>query len=107
MATSGGSCTSSGNKTNGGETRLPAVNFGSVVNSGFGDDRPTLSGDGLTLFGSDRPGNVPGSGSNVRGLDLWMTTRSDPHNQEGWGEPVSLAPWSTRVLPTAPAGARA
>jgi hypothetical protein len=74
-----------------GDSWQPAINLGSVVNSGFGDGTPTISGDGLTLiFASDRPGNMPGSGSDFRGLDLWMTTRSDPLDPEGWGEPVNL-----------------
>jgi Tol biopolymer transport system component len=69
----------------------PAINLGPVVNSVYSDATPTISGDGLTLiFASDRPGNVPGSGSGFSGLDLWITTRSDPSDPEFWSEPVNL-----------------
>ncbi len=67
--------------TKGGVWGIP-VNLGPTVNSATGDDHPSISADGLSLyFVSNRAG---GSGSQ----DLWVTTRatlSDP-----WGAPVNL-----------------
>lgn len=62
----------------------PGVNFGPTVNSGFDDQTPTLSPDGLALyFASNRPG---GSG----GIDLWAARRASANDP--WGVPVNLGP---------------
>jgi WD40-like Beta Propeller Repeat len=57
----------------------PAVNLGSVVNTGSIDAKPTLSFDATTLFfQSTRPGGL-GPCSTPAGpcvFDLWMTTRT-------------------------------
>jgi len=64
-----------------------------VINTGYLETTPTVSSDGLTLiFGSDRIGNVPGSGTGFNGVDLWMTTRSDPSDPTGWTPPIHLGP---------------
>jgi len=73
----------------------PAVNMGTVVNSGSPNGNCTISGDGLTLvFSSERTGGT-GSG------DLWMTRRSAL--AEPWGQPVNLdAPVNTIRYEAAP-----
>jgi tetratricopeptide (TPR) repeat protein len=59
-------------------------NLGPTVNSPFGEDTPSISADGLTLFfGSNRPG---GSGD----FDLWTTIRET--KEDDWGTPVNLGP---------------
>ncbi len=68
-----------------------AVNLGAVVNTSFVEAAPTISSDGLTLiFVSDRPGNVPGSGSGRNALDFWITTRTNGADPTGWSAPVHL-----------------
>jgi hypothetical protein len=67
------------------------VNLGTAVNSSFVEATPSISADGRTLiFMSDRPGNVPGSGSGRNALDFWMTTRTNAADPIGWGPPVHL-----------------
>jgi len=69
--------------TKGGEWGIP-VNLGPTVNSATGDDHPSISADGLSLyFVSNRAG---GSGSQ----DLWVTTRATLSDL--WGSPVNLGP---------------
>jgi hypothetical protein len=70
---------------------LAPVNLGPVVNTAFAEAMPTLSSDGRTLiFATDRPGNVPGSGTGFNALDLWITTRTDATDPTDWAEPVNL-----------------
>jgi len=63
----------------------PPVNLGLPVNSSYGDGRPCISADGLSLFFTswDRPGGF-GKG------DLWVTTRQT--KDDDWEEPVNLGP---------------
>ncbi|MCX5643588.1 MAG: LamG domain-containing protein [Phycisphaerae bacterium] len=69
--------------TKGGVWGIP-VNLGLTVNSATGDDHPSISADGLSLyFVSNRAG---GSGSG----DLWVTTRATLSDL--WGPPVNLGP---------------
>ena len=57
------------------------VNLGPVVNSGFADQAPALSKDGLSLyFQSDRPG--------FGNSDLYVSRRNS--EDEPWGEAVNL-----------------
>src|SRR3989442_909455 len=58
------------------------VNLGPVVNSTAGDNNPTLSPDGLSLyFASDRPGGLGGT-------DIWVARRASPDSP--WDAPVHL-----------------
>jgi Tol biopolymer transport system component len=58
------------------------VNLGSTVNSSHRDSRPSISGDGLSLyFDSSRPG---GHGDG----DIWVTTRATI--EDDWAAPVNL-----------------
>jgi len=58
------------------------VNLGPTINTGFNEQGPNLSKDGLTLyFGSDRPGGV---GS----FDLWVARRACADCP--WDAPVNL-----------------
>jgi len=60
------------------------VNLGEVVNSGFADQNPDISRDGLSLyFGSDRPGGFGG-------LDIWVARRASANDP--WGPPQNLGP---------------
>ena len=60
------------------------VNLGPTINTGFNEQGPNLSKDGLTLyFGSDRPGGV---GS----FDLWVARRACADCP--WDAPVNLGP---------------
>ena len=62
------------------------VNLGGVINTAAQEGGPELSPDGLTLFfQSDRPG-----GQGAR--DIYVSHRSDPTNDLGWGAPVNLGP---------------
>jgi hypothetical protein len=72
------------------------VNLGPVVNSTAGDNDPTLSADGLSLyFASDRPGGLGGS-------DIWVARRASPHSP--WEAPVNLgAPINMTVDDRTPA----
>lgn len=68
-------------------------NLGPQVNSGFLETTPAISSDGLTLiFATDRPGNVPGSGRDFDGTDLWMCVRTNAAATNGWSKPVNLGP---------------
>ena len=75
----------------------PPVNIGSVINTEFAEERPSLSHDGRTLlFDSFRPGGMAGS------QDIWMSTRTPGgdaddagHGDLGfsdWSDPVNLGP---------------
>jgi hypothetical protein len=78
-------------RVNSQSTWQPAINLGPVVNTSFAEAAPTISSDGLTLiFASDRPGNVPGSGSGRNALDFWMTTRTNAADPTVWAPPVHL-----------------
>jgi Tol biopolymer transport system component len=58
------------------------INLGPTVNSSSGEDDPSVSADGLSLyFGSNRPGGYGGS-------DLWITRRIAI--DEPWGEVENL-----------------
>jgi Tol biopolymer transport system component len=57
---------------------------------GYIDNVPALSADGRWLyFVSDRPGSA-GVGADRR--DIWVTHRNDLRNDQGWSEPVNVAP---------------
>ncbi len=61
------------------------VNLGRVVNSSSMDRLRSISADGrILLFQSNRPAGSQG------GNDIWVTTRSDPGDDFGWGAPVNL-----------------
>jgi len=64
------------------------VNLGLVVNSSAGDNNPTLSSDGLSLyFASDRPGGLGNT-------DIWVARRASIDSP--WETPIHLgAPVST------------
>lgn len=56
----------------------------SAVNSPYWDALPNIIGDGRTMyFSSVRPN---GCGM----VDNWVSTRSDPNDDFGWGEPTNL-----------------
>src|SRR6266566_4133462 len=62
------------------------VNLGPVVNSSAGDNNPTLSSDGLSLyFASDRPGGLGNT-------DIWVAHRTNTNDDTGWEAPVNLGP---------------
>jgi hypothetical protein len=57
-----------------------------MLNSAAADAGPSLSTDGrLLFFHSGRPGGFGG-------LDIWMSSRSDPTDDFGWEAPVNLGP---------------
>jgi len=60
------------------------VNLGPVINTGYNDQHPALSKDGLSLyFTSSRPG---GFGAD----DLWVSQRAS--TDDPWGPPQNLGP---------------
>ena len=61
------------------------VNLGPTVNSGFFEDSPCISADGLSLFFAsyNRPGGF-GLG------DIWLSTRAT--TDDDWSEPENLGP---------------
>lgn len=60
------------------------INLGPLINSGYNDQHPALSKDGLSLyFTSNRPG---GYGAD----DLWVSQRASV--AEPWGPPQNLGP---------------
>lgn len=62
----------------------PPVHLGEVVNSPATDSGVTVSAEGTTLIlVSDRRGGLGG-------FDLWMTSREDVSNPQGWQQPVNL-----------------
>jgi len=66
------------------------VNLGPVVNSGYEDQFPCLSPDGLLLFFSDHNiHNLPRPGG-YGSSDMWVSRR--PTTQGSWGAPVNLGP---------------
>src|SRR5712691_3981996 len=70
------------------------VNLGPVVNSTAGDNNPTLSPDGLSLyFASDRAGGLGGT-------DLWVARRASPDSP--WETPINVG---TPINSTAADGA--
>ncbi len=61
------------------------VNLGPEVNTGYLDEQPFISPDGLSLFFvSDRPGRYTSE------VDIWVTTRETV--SESWSTPVNLGP---------------
>jgi len=61
------------------------MNLGTTVNSREGDCGPSLSDDGLLLlFTSGRPG--------IGANDIYMSRRTDPNDDMGWGPPIRLGP---------------
>lgn len=65
----------------------------SISVDGFIDSAPDLSPDSRWLyFASDRPGS-----SGIQ-RDIWVSRRSDPSNDQGWGPPINLgSPVSTNA----------
>jgi hypothetical protein len=62
------------------------VNLGPTINSVAGDGQPTFATDPhVMFFNSARPG---GHG----GADLYVSRRTDPNDDFGWGPPVNLGP---------------
>lgn len=62
----------------------PSVHLGNVVNGSATDSGLTVSADGMTLiFVSNRLGGFGG-------FDLWMTSREDVSDPQGWQPPVNL-----------------
>jgi len=62
------------------------VNLGATVNTAAGETEPSLSIDGhLLFFTSARPGGAGGQ-------DIYLTRRSNPTTDLGWGSPVALGP---------------
>ncbi len=60
------------------------VNLGSVINTTFNEQGPTLSNDELSLyFGSDRPGGIGG-------FDIWVSQRACKACP--WEAPLNLGP---------------
>ena len=60
------------------------VNLGPPVNTSFGERAPNFSRDGHWMFFvSDRPGGVGGD-------DLWVSWRTNIHDDLGWQPPINL-----------------
>ncbi|PYO88577.1 MAG: hypothetical protein DMD58_12030, partial [Gemmatimonadetes bacterium] len=60
------------------------VNLGSMINTTFNEQGPTLSNDELSLyFGSDRPGGIGG-------FDIWVSQRAC--KDCAWEAPLDLGP---------------
>lgn len=60
------------------------INLGATINTSGTDNNPYLSDDGRDLlFSGTRPGGCGG-------VDLWMSHRTDPDDDFGWGTPVNL-----------------
>jgi hypothetical protein len=60
------------------------VNLGPPVNTSFGERAPNFSRDGHWMFFvSDRPGGVGGD-------DLWVSWRTNIHDDFGWQPPINL-----------------
>ncbi len=63
----------------------PPMNV-SMLNTAWEDGQASLSSDGLMLFfNSGRPGGLGAA-------DLYVSRRSDPSDDLGWGPPVNLGP---------------
>lgn len=60
------------------------VHLGPRVDSRFGETTPAISADGKTLFFAS--GNRPGIGE----FDLWMATREDSNDPQGWTEAINM-----------------
>ena len=73
------------------------VNLGEVINSSADDQGATLSTDGRVLvFLSNRPGGFGDT-------DLYVSRRSDPEDDYGWGPPENMGPLvNTAELEQAP-----
>lgn len=67
------------------------VNLGPPVNSEWDEEKPSISGDGLSLYFSDyswwAPTKSPRPGGQGGG-DIWVTTRAS--KDAPWGSPVNL-----------------
>ncbi len=62
------------------------VNLGDRINTGASEQGPSLSIDGhLLFFTSNRPGGAGGQ-------DIYVSSRSNPTNDLGWGPPMALGP---------------
>jgi len=62
------------------------VNLGPTINTASNEDTPSFSRDGHTMyFNSDRPG-----GFGLR--DIYISRRTNTHNDFGWEEPVNAGP---------------
>jgi hypothetical protein len=60
------------------------VNLGPPVNTSFGERAPNFSRDGHWMFFvSDRPGGVGGD-------DIWVSWRTNIHDDFGWQPPINL-----------------
>src|SRR5260370_10014 len=70
----------------------PPVNLGPVVNSGYNDNHPAISKDGLSLYISSSPlPTPPGARPGGRGgADIWVSQRAS--TDAPWGPPVDLGP---------------
>jgi hypothetical protein len=54
------------------------------INTPFNEGVPNITPDGHTMyFNSNRPGGCGG-------VDMYMSTRKDPHDDFAWGKPVNL-----------------
>ncbi len=75
------------------------VNLGPVINTGYNDQHPALSKDGLSLYiSSDRPGGFGAT-------DLWVSQRA--RVDDPWGPPQNLGPIiNTSGVELAPAFSR-
>jgi Tol biopolymer transport system component len=60
-------------------------NLGAVINTDGIDNQPALSADGLTLFFNNSSRTV-----RFGGADIYVSTRTDIHNDFGWTEPINL-----------------
>lgn len=59
-------------------------NLGATLNTASGENAPTFSRDGRTMFlASDRPDSIGGP-------DIYISMRTDPNNDFGWSAPVNL-----------------
>lgn len=70
---------------------------------GYEDSNPEFSRDGHWMFFvSNRPGSYGPAGSPA-GRDIWVSYRTDVHDDHAWGEPVNAGPLvNTDVADTGP-----
>jgi hypothetical protein len=64
------------------------VNLGPTINTPSGDAGPNLSADGFLLFFTSNRPDETGSTDN----DIYVSRRSDPRDDFGWGPPMKLGP---------------